>query len=405
MYRIKLLALIFIIFFISNNKLVFSNNVSDEWDKAEQAFRKLIPKIPEIANKYPNDLKIQLGAVFLYDKYGTPVDISSIEPYKVVNEHRQAFLAQCRRVLQIDPNNKPVHSVLARTRCLQFVGMRTMQMDYLEGLISNAKKRNAEEIEIPTDDPLREWFSGTDKCVSGKNPYGAKDGVPYYYLVINKKDYDLARKQLQGKFDADAPIVLAEINSHQEKDPDNAFYNYIKAHYYFQLGNKTQGLMEVEEAVTKRYFSTFQEEIIDGEEKVLLELDFPKKYRNFIISIRSPFEDFINWNIWKEGLSPIVEDYESNGDIENAEKICKLTIEAAQQVQKDNPYKPLGLDKAIQKRINKLHNIPDAIEKEHQTVTKKPLGFVYPATVGLALVVLAAGGILLYKKRTKPHQP
>jgi len=332
--------------------------VEDEWDKAEKGLLELMPKMPSLSDKFPNDLEIQLGIAALYFEYGVPKDLSLKSVDELNLDQKQKFFSQCEKVFLIDPNNKPGLALYSRRLCREFTSKRTNEIEHLDGMIENARGRDSKEVEIFPNSTLKKYFSEKDQCVSGKRPYGRTKGKPEYALLIT--DFDLAVRQLHEMIDKDVPSVLEGINNAQNRDPDNAYYNYLKAHLFFSLGEKNKALKEIEEAVAKKYFSSFPEELAKAKDKVLSEAGLAKNYRDFVFDIRRPFEDFVNWSIWRIGLSDLGKEYETRGEIESAEKIYRLTIEIAKQVQKESIYKPLGLDRTAQKRINELSNkIPE----------------------------------------------
>jgi hypothetical protein len=344
-----------------------SDEMGKAWDEAEKRIRQLIPELPALADKYPNDVEIQLGIAALYDKYGTPRDPSIKSSYELVQDHQKKVSDQLQKVFAIDPNNRPAIAISTERRCQQFTSKRNMLFKYLYRLIDNARGRNAKEISLYRGDSLEEYFEKNDK---GR-------------VVIN--DFDLAKKQLCEKIDKEIPEVLAALDNAQSKDPDNAFYNYLKAHLYFELDEKDKALNEIEEGVAKKYFSSYPEELAGAMAKVLRELDFPQPHRDVILGIRSPFEAFIRERFWGEELSDIGKSYEAKGDFKSAEEIYRLTIEMAQQVQKEQIYGPLGLDKVAQKRI-------EALSKDAQGQIIKY------AVVGLGGLLIITVTILLKKK-------
>jgi len=329
-------------------------NDDDEWDKAEKGLLELMPKMPSLSDKFPNDLEIQLGIAALYFEYGAPKEPSPKSVDEFILDQNNKYFGQCEKVFLIDPNNKPGLALYSMRLCRNFTGKRKSEIEHLDGIIENAIGRNSKEIEIFPDSTLRKYFSEEDKCIVGKRPYGRIKGKKKYALLIT--DFDLAVRQLREKIDKDVPSVLAGINSAQNRDPDNAYYNYLKAHLFFSLDEKNKALKEIEEAVAKKYFSSFPEELAKAKDKVLGEAGLTKNHRDFIFSIRRPFEDFVNWSIWRIGLSDLAKEYETRKEIESAEKIYRLTIEMAKQVQKESIYKPLGLDRTAQKRINKMYD-------------------------------------------------
>ncbi len=309
--------------------LIRTADDEDQWDKKEKALHELKYKISSLWIKFPNDLEIQLGIAALYFN-----------------------LDQCERVLSIDPNNKPGLALYSMRLCWEFVGRRTNEIKYLEGMIENARGRNAEEISISVNSSLRKYFSEEDKFVSGKRSVGRSRLNQAYYLLIS--DFDLAVRQLREKIDEEIPYVLAGINNAQNRDPNNAYYNYLKAHLYLTLNEKEKALKEIEEGVLKEYFSSFQEELARAKDKVLQETGLEKNLRDFICGSRSPFEYVIYSGIWKKGLSDLGKEYEARGEIDKAAMIYRLTIEMVKQVHKDFNKHSGRLDKEAQKRINEL---------------------------------------------------
>ena len=326
----------------------------DEWAQAEKALLEIIPEMPSLSDTFPNDLEIQLGIAALYFEYGSPKEPSPKSVDEFILNQNKKFFGQCEKVFSIDPNNKPGLALYSRRLCSGFTSRRKNDIELVERKISGARKRNSEEIEILPYSILGKYFSEEDKCVRGKRPYGVTKGKQEYALLIT--DFDLAVRQLQDKIDKDVPSVLAGINNAQNRDPDNAYYNYLKAHLYLVLDEKNKALKEIEDAVAKKYFSSFPQELAKAKDKVLQEAGLAKNYRDFVFGIRRPFEDFVNWSIWKRGLSDLGKEYEARGEIASAEKIYRLTIEMAKQVHKESIYEPLGLDRTAQKRINELYD-------------------------------------------------
>jgi len=376
-------------------------NEKDEWDQAEESIGKLKPQLPTLSDQFPNDLEVQLGIAAIYFQYGAPQEDlhQSSEEYAMKQE--QKFVAQCKKVFDIDPDNKPALAILSARICTDFTGVRNLDIDQLERLIAVARARNSKEIEIFQNSSLGKYFSEGDNCVIGKRPYG---NPPVYALLIS--DFDSAMKQVHEKTDEDFPNVLAQINDAQIRDPDNAFYNYLKAHLFFELVLKNEALKEVEEGVSKKYFSSFQEELAIAKNNVFQKAHLTQKSSDFLIKIRQPFEDFVIQHIWNGGLSNIGKDYEKKGDFKTVEKIYKLTYEMAKQIQKEQIYDPLGLDNIAQNRINRLLAIKNSnqgakIIAQNESSKKKPLWITLPiACVGVVLIVVAGCVLFLRKKKS-----
>ncbi len=352
----KMIAFLILINIICISQMIVpgcSCKNEDKWSKAEKKLLELMPEIPSLSDKFPNDLEIQLGIAALYYEYGAPKEPSLKSVDELNLDQKQKFFGQCEKVFLIDPNNKPGLALYSRRLCSGFTSRRKNDIEDLDRIIANARGRNSEEIEIYPDSTLWKYFSEEDKYVSVKRPYGVTYGKQEYVLLIT--DFDLAVRQLREKIDEEVPSVLAGINNAQNKDPDNAYYNYLKAHLYLVLDEKDKALKEIEDAVAKKYFSSFPEELAKAKDKVLLEAGLAKDHRDFIFGIRSPFEDFVGTAIWRRGLSNLGKEYEARGENDKAAKTYRLTIEMAKQVQKEFIYEPLGLDRTAQKRIDELY--------------------------------------------------
>ena len=379
--------------------IVKASSIADDWEKAEDSLFELMPQIPAISDKYTKTLEIQLGIAALYYQYGAPLESNTKSTGELAEENKQQFLAQCKKVLAIDPNNKPVLTLLSMRACRDFTNTRNMAINQLERLIDSARKRKSNEIVIFQNSLLGKYFSEEDNCVIGKLPY---NGSSDYGLLIN--DFDLANKLLHEEMDKNFPDVLAQINNAQKKDSDNAYYNYLKAHLFLEFGEKELALKEVEEGVSKRYFSSFQEELAMSIKAVLKETGLSQKYLNVLINVRRPFEDFAIQAIWKRGLADLGKEYEVKGNIKSAENLYKLTIEMAKQIQKEQINKPLGLDKAAQLRLSNLTvEISKNEEKEivqNKSSTKKPFGVTLPLT-GASVAGIVIVGLIMFLRKKK----
>lgn len=404
--RIRKAILLSLLYCICINKSVLTilaANAEDDWEQSEDLILKLLPELPVLSDKHPNDLEIQLGIVGLYFRYGIPVSEEQQSSEDYVLEQNQKFLAQCNKVFSIDPNNKPALAIFSKKICSGFCAVRNSNMDQLKRLITKAKERNSKEIEIFPGTSLRKYFSEEDACVIGKLPYG-KPVV--YSLLVN--DFNLATQQLREKLDEEFSTVLVQINDAQNKDSENAFYNYLKAALFFEIGDKDKAVKEIEEGILNKYSNSYQGELAIAMNKVLREAGMPQNLLDFLLGVRSPFEDFVTQTIWYGGLSNLGKEYEVNGNIKDAEYIYKLTIKMAKQIQKEQIHGPLNLDKTAQLRIDELSSIENSKQKieiitQNKSSTKNPLGVALPIA-GVAVAVIAIAGLFLIARKKNPNK-
>jgi len=366
--------------------LVHAVESEQDWLDAEEKVSEFIPKLHILGDEYPNDVEIQLGITALYDEYGVPQG-SFKSPHELRQNQEAKISAQFEKVLTIDPNNKAVWALKVDYVCRYYTAQRRDLLDQLESKIAYARERNVEEFRLYKNSDLYNWFK--------------EEGMDT--VVI--RDFDLAVRQLRQKLDEKVPAVLATLNRGQSNDTENAFYNYLKAHLYFVLHEKEKALKEIEEGAAKKYFSSYVEEINKAKARVLREAKFPQPHRDLIISIRSPFEDFLRQGIWKLGLADLGKSYEEQGDFKNAEKVYRLTITMAQQAQRESIYRPLGLDVVGRRHLEKLQKKMLNKDDKMPAQEKKILGqsFLerakYIIIVALCGIVIAGLTLLVVKKK------
>ena len=291
--------------------------------KEEQKVREFLPQLDALEQKYSTDSEIQLGLAYIYTKFGGSTTIPSKERFE--------------KVLTIDPDNRAALATLSRKRARGYTATRNHFRELLEVKIAVAEKGGKTDLSIPTYSELYALFDG-----DGEKP-----------IILT--DFDSARRQLREKIEQKySPTdILAEMNQAQAKDQTNALYNYLKAHIYLDTGQTDMAVREIEEGVSKKYFSTYQDVVGKAVARVLQAVDFPQVEKDEIAGTRSPFEDFLVQAIWKRGVAEQGKRYEDQGDFGSAERIYKLTIAMAKQVQSESNV-ILGLDKVAEKRVEGL---------------------------------------------------
>jgi tetratricopeptide (TPR) repeat protein len=360
MKRILHILLIFVAFLVQPSVDVRADLVVET--NEERKVREFLPKLTALGQKYSTDSEIQLGLAYIYTKFGGSTTVSAKERFD--------------KVLAIDPDNKPALAALSRIRSRGYTATRNNFRVQLEVMIAVMEKRGKTDLSIPTYSSLYAFFDG-----DGENPVA----IP---------DFDSARRQLHEKIDQKYPPtdILAEMNEAQVKDETNALYNYLKAHIYLDTGQTDMAVKEIEEGVSKQYFSTYQEVVGKATARVLQEVDFPQVEGNVIASTRSPFEDFLVQAIWKQGIAERGKDYENQGDFESAGRIYRLTIAMAKQVQPESKL-ILGLDKVAEKRIEGLvekgwSEIPGATDPPYFRSTRYVFVFVLCAGIIVTVILL-----------------
>jgi len=285
---------------------------------AEKKFSEFLPKLQALGGKHSSDIEIQLGLASLYSSYGPPINYSSQEQYQ--------------RVLAIVPNNKVALANSARLICRSFTAKRKSLLEELEGVINNAKERGVKELTVPRYSQLYQRFEGKDKN---------RDVFKDFYTPV---------RLLQVKIDQELPVVLAILNNAENKDPNNALYNYLRADLYFELGNKDKAISEVKIAVVKPYWNNYSIEVSNAVRKVLQEVEFPEVQRSVIEDSHPVHSDFLRGKIWKSQLEPLGNFYDAQGDLKKAEEMYILVVGMAKQIKEE----PIPYDFGTNQRIGQI---------------------------------------------------
>ncbi len=324
---------------------------ADELAEAEKTFMDIRPKIYILANNYPNDIQIQLGAALLVNNPPIAAPYASVEDAKNArNAEVEVGVYEYKNVFKIDTGNKVASMLKAEKVGFGYVSDRRLLVEHLKDLVAIAKERGKKELnlEFPGNDPVCAIFDGNDKGIAR---YKAEVGKERYIYVNKIIDFNEAMQSLIDKLDKQKTSVLEEIAMYERNDPNNAFYNYLKAAVFFAAEEYDKGLAELENGSHKT-FTTYYNQQRSAMAVVVNDVNFPSPQKDFILNTRglSPmYED-----IWKNGLLALAKESEDAGDLKHAEKIYELAMKMASQVEEDFGY-PFYLKKIITDRLNKVH--------------------------------------------------
>lgn len=319
-------------------QLIASFEMPKVWREAEEKLAEFMPKIDAIEANKANDVEIQLGIALLSDL-----------PF---GKKRKARKTRYEKVLRIDPDNELVCAAQTKRLCFQYTAHRRRLIENLRGMIDNAKERNVDEIKVAWySTSILEYFNEKDKGVIKGKARGSGKIEGTNPIIIT--DMDLAPKTLLEKLDKEATVVLKELNKAEAKYSENALYNYLKAHFYFEISEQDEALKEIEKAIDKPYLSNYFNESSAAKERLMSEIDFPEPHRALIIDCQASFTSFIEKRMWKERMVDIAEDHEKKSDLKKALKIYRIGIKMASQEEKDSG-RPSRLKQRIKVKISKL---------------------------------------------------
>jgi len=338
-------------------------NTSDPWQAADIKLSGFLPRLQVLGEKHLDDVEIQLGLAFLYSRPEVP--------------HAYSREDQIEKVLMINADNHAALALKAKLLCFQYTAKRRVLIDQLHAMIENSKI-NARELKVPRYSRLYPWLKelGTGT------------------IVIN--DFDGALKLLREKLDSEMLPLLVILKNGEQKDPENALYNYLKAHIYFELGEENKAIQEIENAVVKKHINNYVVEEHKATARVLREVGFPENQLSFIVKRITLFADAFRATVWERGLVPLAENYEAQGAFEDAGKIYKLTLRIAKQIREEPLPYPLSDNEDFSRSLERWagqHNKKEP-SMELRGEEKKMLG-KSRTSVGTYVLIAASCGILI----------
>jgi hypothetical protein len=266
---------------------------------AEKALRDFIPELRLLGDKFADDAEMQLGLGLLYAEHGGSAD----------------FAARSRdrydQVLAIDPDNRMARAIVAVSTLGQYLGRRDDLLTDLELQRKHAKAENLREVRIPERSNLYKWFRQEDSDIA----------------VI--KDFNDARARICTEVDRDLPNVLATLDRAEAADPQNAFYSYLRAYLCFERNENDEAAEHIDEGNAKGYLSSYRMEKQAAKLRVLREAGFPESFRRFFEDSHPVAGDFS----FSNKLRSLAGAYEAEGDLDNAERMYRLTIGVADHIE------------------------------------------------------------------------
>lgn len=285
-------------------------NTSDPWGAADRKLSEFLPRLQALGEKHLDDEEIQLGLAFLYSSPDVSAGYSREDQFE--------------KVFMVNAENRAAWALKTKLLSRQYTAKRRFLIDQLHAMNKNSK-RNARELKIPRYSRLYPLLK----------ELGTNDTI-----VIS--DFDAALKLLQEKLDSEMPPVLLMLNNGEQNDPENALYNYLKAHIYFELGEENKAIQEIKKAVVKKHINNYVIEEHNAKARILREVGFPEHQLPFIVKRVALFTDFFRAAVWEKGLVALAENYEAQGAVEDAGKIYKLTLQIAKQIREEPLPYPLS---------------------------------------------------------------
>jgi len=314
----------------------------------QQLIDDLISRLPDLSDKNPSDLDIQLGIALLYDKYGmleepnneTAREEEIFRKGTALYYHDQYLLyqkkisTQYNRLFALDPSNRIGLAYRAYKVTRQYTASRQKELGNYDKMIAQRKKLKMEEMKVASDCTLSYLLTEKDEGVRKGTGVRLQRGFRKNTYPIIITDFDLARQVLVKRFDAKVAVVLEILEKGEEADPDNALYNYLRAHFYFVLDEKDKAFREVRKGVGKKYLNNYVKDRIEARKQVARRVGFSNDVTKKFLGSHV-FADFM----WRDLCIPYIYkyagEYKQQGKAEEAEEMYIMLMGIANHIREE----------------------------------------------------------------------
>lgn len=295
-----------------------------------------VPRIRQMADEAPSDVMIQLGVGFLGKLYALTPELGY-------------WGDRFQQVIRLDPNHCPAYASLARGRAMACGTGRDTLTEYVEAKIAYAGDIGQQSLRVEKVDPHFEVFLPYGRLVEPGPPAPQRRSfMPYVEL-----DFKTARQVVKDTANAEAQETLRWLRTVQQKDPENALYDYLVAYLLLELGRPAEALEQMRAGNAKPYLRTYYAEKQAAMKKVLELAGVPENEVAALIDTQQPFEDFIATWLWGRGLAALVEDSKDRGDIGKVRRIYQLMLRAVDQCQPEQ-FAPMNTGVILRQRLASL---------------------------------------------------
>ncbi|HSV26353.1 MAG TPA: hypothetical protein VLH60_00520 [Sedimentisphaerales bacterium] len=295
----------------------------DQWTLARQAARQFIPRFEELARERADDPDTLLGLAFIYRFFPT-------RPH--------TYIAALDRVLIADPRN--VAATALKTEHDAAVGLARVRYDIviMDRILASSRIAGTGRVRIgPEDEPFYSMVRPGDPFIDWRiSSRAGPEGKAAYYI----HDLAAARSAFLERLYARLPQLLEPIRAAAAIDPDNAFYDYLKAELCFEMGQMQMGLEFVRSALSKSKLENYVDVARREAMRIMKAERLPRICRDYISTAGIDAKEYVLTQICGAWLDMMADRLTAQDNIAAARDMADL----AQQVRQQCAIVPLAPD-------------------------------------------------------------
>jgi hypothetical protein len=281
----------------------------DEWTVARKAARQLAGKCEELAKDPSADVGTLLGVAFIY---------------KYFPNRGCSYDAAVDRVLAVAPDNRAALVMDRESEVAVWLARLKYGIAALDKMFAGQRASGTGRLTLsPGDEPFYSMIKPDD-------PFVRSEKIPA--SVGNKERYAIqdpaaARMALLARMQGDLPELLARIDAASAKDPDNAFYDYLKARIFFETMQRDKALDCLKTALGKKIVRNYLDDGRTEASNIMKSQRYPNVCRDYIAVAGQPVGQYVKTYICRNGLDEMMHERRIRGNLAGAREIGALSME------------------------------------------------------------------------------
>ncbi len=286
----------------------------DEWTLARQAARQMAGKCENLAKEHCDDTNLLLGVAFIH---------------KYFPDRSCTYEAALKRILEADPCSLPASAMKAEFDTGTWLARVQYDIVSINRVLTSRQISGTSRIKItPDDETVYSLIKPDDAFIeSGSSPAIDTRSKTIYYI----KDPVAARTQIVERINSRLPDFLEMLDKASAVDPDNGFYDYLKAHLCLEMWQPEKGLEYIKAALNKKTVDNYVEKARGEALAIMRSERYPRVCRDYISLAGNTAGEYVAANICRNWLEEMTRQKRIKGDMTGARELAALTSQVKQQ--------------------------------------------------------------------------
>lgn len=279
----------------------------DQLTTIRKAARAMIPQCEELVSQHPADAQMLLGVAFIYRNFPN---------------RKCSYAEAIDRVLLAAPSNIPAIAMKTELINSELVATVIANEASLDRMIRDQRSHGTGKLIVrPDDEPIYSMVDANDAFVVSRTLQTGPAGRPGYVI----EDIASARASLVQRMRSGFDEAVAQTESAGRTDPQNAFYDYMKARLLFECGRNSEAIACIKTALGKPGLTNYVDQLRQEADKIMVLQRYPKICRDYIATAGSSAGDLVVAHICRDRLDRLATQARQSGDVSAADEYSALS--------------------------------------------------------------------------------